>query len=196
MSQKNLYLVVGLGNPGNRYKNTRHNAGFRVVDAVADELSIPFDTKKFDALFGLGNIEENKVLLAKPMSFMNRSGIPIFRLANYFKISCEHILVVYDDIDLNIGRIKIIEKGGHGGHNGIRSLMDAFQRRDFMRLRIGVGRPEAKISVTGHVLGNFAKEENDIFDKITSKAKEAVITILCDGITIGMNNFNKKEVKV
>ena len=188
-----LRLVVGLGNPGREYENTRHNAGFMTVDHIAEAFSISLDKRKFNTVFGKGVIEGVDVILAKPMAFMNKSGPPVQNLAGYFKILYRDMLVIHDDIDLDFGRIKIIEKGGHGGHNGVRSLMDAFGEGDFSRIRIGIGRSEGGADVSGHVLGKYSAGEAKILDKIITGARDAVVTILCKGIKDGMNHFNNKR---
>jgi PTH1 family peptidyl-tRNA hydrolase len=193
MPQKNVHLVVGLGNPGEAYEDTRHNAGFLVLDKVSDTFSIELDKRKFDIEFGRGSIKGHEVILAKPQAYMNRSGPPVFRLANYFKLLGKDMLVVHDDIDLTFGRIKIKEKGGHAGHNGLRSIIDAFGADDFARLRIGIGRSEA-FSVTGHVLGRFNSAELKVLEQIMSKARDAVVTILDKGIKECMNTFNNRKV--
>ncbi len=183
-------LIVGLGNPGKRYKNSRHNAGFMAIDAVADTFSIAFDKKKFDARFGRGYIEGVEVIIAKPQAFMNRSGPPVQKLAAYFKIEIQDILVIHDDIDLNLGRIKIKEKGGGGGHNGIKSLINALNGVNFSRIRIGIGRSDEYAEVIDHVLGNFTHRESEVMKEAITRAKDAVVTILCYGIKEGMNRFN------
>jgi len=193
MLQKQIRLVVGLGNPGREYEKTRHNAGFIIVDNIAEAFSIPLDKRKFNTVFGKGLIEGVDVILAKPMAFMNKSGPPVQNLAGYFKIICKDMLVIHDDIDLDFGRIKIIEKGGHGGHNGVRSIMDAFGEGDFSRIRIGIGRSGGGADVTGHVLGKYSADESKILDQIITGARNAVVTILCKGIKDGMNRFNNKR---
>ena len=185
-----IHLLVGLGNPGEQYKKTRHNAGFMLIDNIANTFSIALNKKKFDAEFGRGYIENVEVILAKPQAFMNRSGPPVQKLAAYFNISIQDILVIHDDIDLNLGRIKIKQKGGGGGHNGIKSLINALSSGDFPRLRIGTGRPDEYTEVIGHVLGKFTNKESEIMERTIFRAKEAVVTILCDGIKEGMNRFN------
>ena len=192
MSPKRLQLVAGLGNPGNTYRRTRHNAGFMVVEQLSDSFSIPFDKNKFNVIYGRGTIEGVDVILAKPQAFMNRSGSPVRDLSNFFKILCKDILVVHDDIDLTLGRIKIKMKGGHGGHKGIRSLIDVFGNGEFARIRVGVGRSEAR-SVTDHVLGRFNPQEELILDRMIARAQEAVVSYLMDGITECMNQFNRKS---
>jgi len=189
-----LRLVVGLGNPGREYENTRHNSGFMTVDNIAEAFSISLDKRKFNTVFGKGVIEGVDVILAKPMAFMNKSGPPVQNLAGYFKILYRDMLVIHDDIDLDFGRIKIIEKGGHGGHNGVRSLMDAFGEGDFSRIRIGIGRSGGGADVTGHVLGKYSAGETKILDKVITGARDAVVTTLCKGVKDGMNRFNNKRI--
>jgi PTH1 family peptidyl-tRNA hydrolase len=196
MPQKRLRLVVGLGNPGDAYLKTRHNAGFTVVDEVAEAFSIPLVKRKFDTIFGRGSINGVEVILIKPMAFMNLSGPPVLKIANYFKILCEDMLAIHDDIDLAFGRLKINEKGGDGGHKGVRSLMDAFGGGDFVRLRVGVGRPETGISASDYVLNGFSAKEIEVLDQITTKARDAVVTILCKGTKEGMNRFNNKRILI
>ena len=196
VSENRLRLVVGIGNPGNAYRNTRHNAGFMVADKIAEDFNISLNKTKFDSVYGRGFIEKVEVVLAKPMAYMNRSGPPIQKLAHYYRIQCEDMLVIHDDIDLAYGRLKIKEKGGHGGHNGIRSLMDAFGRGDFVRLRIGVGRSEAGSGVTGHVLGRFSPDQSQILNRIITSARNAAVTVLSQGTKVGMNLFNGKVLKI
>jgi len=196
MEEKRLYLVLGLGNPGDAYKNTRHNVGFTVVDALAEEFSVSCEKKKFDALFGRGVIEGAEVILAKPMSYMNRSGLPAGGIMSYFGISGKDMVVIHDDIDLALGRIKIKEKGGHGGHKGIKSLTDTLGGGEFSRLRIGTGRPEAGRDVADYVLGRFSPDETKVLPEIIRTARDAVVTILCKGTKEGMNRFNSKSIKV
>ena len=196
MPANRLRLVVGLGNPGNNYEDSRHNAGFRVADKIAQDFNISLNKTKFDTIFGRGFIEDVDVLLVKPMAFMNRSGPPLQKLAHYFRIPGEDMLVIHDDIDLAFGRLKIKEKGGHGGHNGIRSIMDAFGGGDFARLRIGVGRSEAGESVTNHVLGRFSDDKAEMVARVIAVARDAVVTVLCEGMKVGMNAFNRKDLLI
>jgi peptidyl-tRNA hydrolase, PTH1 family len=196
MPANRLRLVVGLGNPGNKYEDTRHNAGFLVADKIAQDFNLSFNKTKFDTIFGRGFIEDVDVVLAKPMAFMNRSGPPLQKLAHYFRIPGEDMLVIHDDIDLAFGRLKIKEKGGHGGHNGIRSIMDAFGGGDFARLRIGVGRSEAGENVTDHVLGRFSDDKSEMVARIIAVARDAVVTVLGEGMKVGMNAFNRKDLLI
>lgn len=190
-----LRLVVGLGNPGPRYAATRHNIGFRVLDRLAVEFAIAVSREKFTAMFGRGRIEDVEVVLAKPLAFMNRSGPSVRSLAEFFRISSQDLLVIHDDIDLDYGRLKIKEKGGHGGHNGVRSLIDAFGGGDFSRLRLGIGRSETgEQPVADYVLDHFTRDEAAELPRIIERARDAVVTILCMGTKIGMNQFNTKPV--
>lgn len=190
MSDKRIVLIAGLGNPGEKYEKTRHNAGFQVVDALSLAWSIPLSKNKFDLVFGRGAIEGVDVILAKPLAYMNRSGPPLKKLADYYSIPSEDLFIIYDDIDLTFERIRIKEKGGHGGHNGLRSLIDAFGTNNFPRLRLGIGRPGTSTDVTGHVLGRFSVEEAEIFTRMVDSAGKAVVAVLRDGLTVAMNNFN------
>jgi len=194
MPQKKAFLVVGLGNPGDSYVKTRHNAGFVVLDNLAEFLSIPVEKKKFDALFGRGLIEGSEVILAKPMAFMNLSGIPVQKILNYFKIPFKNMLVIHDDIDLAFGRLQIKENGGHGGHKGLKSIIETVGSGNFIRLRIGIGRSEDNIDVANYVLGQFNTNEKKILDKITEKARDAVVTTICKGTKKAMNIFNDKRL--
>jgi len=193
-SSKRRYLVAGLGNPGGDYERTRHNAGFMVLDELAAAYAISVSKRKFNLFYGTGKIEAVDVILAKPQSFMNRSGVPLYNLAGYYKILCKDMLVIHDDIDLAIGRIKIKEKGGHGGHNGLKSIIDTCGSGDFARIRIGVGRSEAQ-SVTHHVLGQFTPEEIRILEQVLTRAREAVAMFFSKGIVECMNTFNQKTTR-
>ncbi len=188
-----VYLVAGLGNPGPDYATTRHNAGFLAVDALAEAFRIPAQRKKFDTIYGRGRIRGVDTLLVKPQSYMNRSGPPLQRLANYFGIQCKAMVIVHDDIDLAFKRLKIKEKGGDGGHRGIRSIINAFGDGDFTRVRMGVGRSEKSDNVVGHVLGTFNHEERTQLGEFIQMACESIVTILTEGTKIAMNQYNQKS---
>ena len=194
MPQKRVCLIVGLGNPGSQYVETRHNAGFMIIDKVADFFSIPAEKSKFNALYGRGCIENTDVILAKPMAFMNKSGYPVQQIAGYFKISCQDILVIHDDIDLVFGRLQIKVGGGSGGHKGIKSIIEIFGGNDFARIRIGIGRGDSgdMLSVSNYVLSRFNPDEKLILPEIITRAKDAIVTILSKGVKEGMNIFNNK----
>jgi PTH1 family peptidyl-tRNA hydrolase len=195
MPDRTLHVVAGLGNPGNKYRETRHNVGFYVVDALSSEYAIPLDRRKFDAFYGRGSVKGEEVILVKPQSYMNRSGIPIYRLTEYFGISHRNMLVIHDDIDLVYGRIKIKVKGGHGGHNGVRSIIDTLGDDKFIRLRVGIGRSGNESNVTGHVLGRFRPDEKKMLEEIVARSRDAAVTILCEGTKEGMNRFNERTIQ-
>jgi PTH1 family peptidyl-tRNA hydrolase len=194
MLQKRIRLIAGLGNPGDVYEKTRHNTGFMVIEEVATAFAISLARQKFKTLYGAGSLNGIDVILAKPMSFMNRSGPPVKRLADYFRIKSKDVLVIHDDIDLAFGRLKVKDKGGHAGHKGVMSLMEAFGTGDFVRLRIGVGRSTEGNSVSDYVLGKFSSEEKKILAEIIATARDAVVTIICEGVKEGMNRFNSTRI--
>ena len=181
---------MGLGNPGSKYTSTRHNIGFRVIDRLADMHGMSITRSRFNALYDKGRVKGQELILVKPQSFMNLSGNPVRALAEYFDVEPPEILVIYDDIDLEFGRIKIVSKGGHGGHNGVRSLIDTLKDRSFARLRLGVGRPDPRIDVSNWVLGKFSAEEVRDLDQFLDRAGDAASTILIKGLKMGMNTFN------
>jgi PTH1 family peptidyl-tRNA hydrolase len=158
--------------------------------------SILFTKNRFGALTGHGCIENIKVFLVKPIEFMNRSGPPIHLLSKFMGICIRDIIVIHDDMDIDFGRIKIKEKGGHGGHKGIKSLIDTFEGDDFVRLRMGIGHPDPGVSVIDHVLGRFDPDKEKNTDLLFTQAREAIVTILCKGTKEGMNAFNRKTLIV
>lgn len=196
MQNETLRLLAGLGNPGKDYDKTRHNIGFMVIDHMARLFGIPLSTLKFNTIFGRGGIRGVPVILAKPQAFMNRSGEPLRRLADYFRIPSREMLIIHDDIDLAFERLKIKEKGGDGGHRGVRSIIEAFGGGEFNRVRIGVGRGtrahEDGADVAGHVLSRFNMSEARMLDRIIERSAEAVVTVLCQGVRVGMNRYNTK----
>jgi peptidyl-tRNA hydrolase, PTH1 family len=193
--EEKLHLIVGLGNPGQAYSQTRHNVGFMVVDALAQAFRIPIEPFDFDSHYGRGRIADCPVILAKPQTFMNRSGIPVRRLAQYFGISGEETMIIHDDIDLAFGRLKIKEKGGFGGHRGVRSVIDALGNGNFTRIRIGIGRPATQDNVVEYVLGDFSPSTSTMLGQIIQHAQDAVVTILSQGTREGMNRFNDRRIQ-
>lgn len=189
-----LWMIAGLGNPGREYEKTRHNVGFMVIDRLAERFGITLAQKKFDTLFGLGKTAGIPVILTKPMAYMNRSGPPVQQLARYYQLELDHILVIYDDIDILFGNLKIKSKGGHGGHNGIKSIIGATGGTEFPRIRIGIGRPdEPHRDVTDHVLGKFTPEEMRSLEPVLSDAADAAQIIIEKNILICMNQFNRNN---
>ncbi len=186
-------IIAGLGNPGQDYSRTRHNIGFLVVEAIAEKAGIFFNKNRFDAAFVKTRIHGREVFLVKPLSYMNRSGFPLQKLSAYFKVDFTEIIVVHDDMDLSFGTIKIVQDRGPGGHNGVRSIMDAFGRKDCIRVRVGVGHPDDQGQVTGHVLGGFAPDEQAALDEIVASAADACGLILSKGVVQAMNQVNSRR---
>ena len=169
-----MYLILGLGNPGSRYKLTRHNAGFLVLDNLVDKYKIKLAQHKYRSLYGKGEIEGLPVILTKPMTYMNESGKAVKALLSAFNLSPEQILVVHDDIDLPLGKIKTKYKGGDGGQLGIRSTIETLQTREFCRVRIGVDRPEDREDIVDYVLSPFNEEESSLLNDVMNKAVHTI----------------------
>lgn len=189
-----LRLVAGLGNPGEAYADTRHNIGFRVIDHIVQSRQFFWERSSAELVCARGYMGDTEVLLAKPMAYMNRSGPPLLALAQEFRIQVREIVVIHDDIDLAFGRVKIQEKGGSGGHRGLGSIIVAFDTQEFIRLRLGIGRPANRTEVVDHVLGKFTPEEAGRLGAILTTADNAVETVLNQGTMTGMNVFNKRGV--
>ena len=183
-----MFLIVGLGNPGKEYDGTRHNIGFAAVDYIADKYNIELNRIKFKGVFGEGFIEGKKVILLKPTTYMNLSGESIREVVNFYKISNEEIIVIYDDISLDVGRLRIREKGSHGGHNGIKSIIANLGTDVFPRVKIGVGAPKGNL--VSHVLGKFNEEEINVLRKTLIATEEAVNVMLKNDVKDAMNKFN------
>ncbi|GAA0165366.1 esterase [Lithospermum erythrorhizon] len=185
------WLIVGLGNPGKRYNSTRHNVGFEMVDRIAESEGISMSSISFKALFGKGFIGNIPVMLAKPQTFMNVSGESVGAIVAYYKIPLKQVLVIYDDMDLPFAKLRLLPKGGHGGHNGMRSIIDHLKgSRDFPRLRIGIGRPPGKMDAANYVLRPFTKEENKELDFVFQNGSEAVRILLLEGFDKSANYVN------
>ena len=185
-----MYLIVGLGNPEDKYSNTRHNMGFDVINELSKESDIKVSKSKFDAFYGMGEINGKKVILLKPQTYMNLSGESIIKFKKFYKISNKDIIVIYDDIDLKLGDIRLKAKGSAGSHNGMKSVVQNLNTEDFPRIRIGIGSPENKEDMINYVIGQIPKREREILDKSILKAKDSIIEILQNGIDIAMNKFN------
>ena len=185
-----MYLIVGLGNPEEEYSSTRHNMGFDTVNKLAKQYDIEINKKKFKGLYGTGIIEGEKVVILKPQTYMNLSGESIKEAIDFYKIEGKNIIIIYDDIDIKPGIIKVRKTGGPGTHNGMKSVIQNIQMKEFPRVRVGIGMPEHKNDLINYVIGKIPKEEIEILDKSTTKAKEAVIEIIKNGINRAMNKFN------
>lgn len=185
-------LIVGLGNPGDRYKNTRHNVGFMALDAIADALNIPVNTIKFKGLYGEGRAFEKKVRLLKPTTYMNESGQSVRACMDYFKIEPEEVLVLVDDIDIAFGTIRLRKSGSAGTHNGLKSIIYQVQSDQFPRLRIAVGKKNPHMDLANFVLSTFTDEEAKTMDETIEKAKNAALLFLKSGPDEAMNTYNGK----
>ncbi|OCL25752.1 aminoacyl-tRNA hydrolase [Orenia metallireducens] len=184
-----MKLVVGLGNPGFKYEATRHNVGFMVIDYLAKECKEEVSSKEKKALVAKTRIGGEKVILAKPQTFMNNSGEAVRTLADYYNIQAEDILIIYDDLDLEVGQIRLKPKGGHGGHNGIRSIINHLGTKEFNRLRVGIGRPLYG-TVVDYVLGKFSKEEEDTIKEAIKESASAINLYLETDLNKAMNKYN------
>lgn len=185
-----MILFLGLGNPEKRYQKTRHNLGFRVLDSLAKKLKIDIKTKRYKSLMERGRIGRKKIVLAQPLTFMNNSGVAAASLVRGLEVPLKNLVVVCDDVDLPLGRIRIRKKGSSGGHKGLESIIQNLKSEGFPRLRIGIGRPPQGMNPKEYVLQNFTKEENLLIKKATDKAGEALIFLVEEGIIPAMNKYN------
>ena len=189
-----MYLIVGLGNPGRQYEATRHNMGFDVIDKLVEEYNVPQSGVKFNAMYGKGRIEGQPVILMKPLSYMNLSGGPVRDMANYFKIDPEtEMIVIYDDIDLDPGQIRIRKKGSAGGHNGIKNIIQELGTQKFVRIKVGVGAKPKGWDLADYVLGRYSAEDRKIIDEAQKEAAEAVKLMVTDDVRGAMNRYNTKK---
>jgi len=183
-----MYLVIGLGNPGDEYKHTRHNVGFDVIDLMADKYNVSVNRVKFKGVYGEINIASEKVILLKPNTYMNLSGECVQQASSFYKIPNENIIIIYDDISLDVGKLRIRNKGSAGGHNGIKSIISNMASDIFSRIKIGVGQPER--SLIPYVLGRFSSEDRILIEKTFEASINAIETIIEKGSTEAMNQFN------
>lgn len=185
-------MIVGLGNPGIQYESTRHNVGFMAMDAICEKYDTTCNKSKFDAYIGEVNIAEKRVLLLKPLTYMNCSGSAVLKAAQFYKIDINNILVMYDDISLSPGTIRIRRKGSAGGHNGIKDIIEVFGSDNFPRIKIGVGaKPHPDYDLKDWVLSKFKDEEKENIQNALSSTVKAVNEILCRGIDSAMNKFSR-----
>lgn len=185
-----MYLIVGLGNPEKEYANTRHNMGFDTINEIAKKNNIEINKNKFKGLYGTAIIQGKKVILLKPQTYMNLSGESIKKIADFYNIEPENIIVIYDDIDTQIGSIRIRKKGSAGSHNGMKSVIEKLGTTEFARIRVGIGRPQFKNDMINYVLQKLTKEEQQELAVGTKKAAEAIEELLKNGIEIAMSKFN------
>ena len=189
--EKHMYIIAGLGNPTMQYEGTRHNAGFDVIDALADKYNISVDGRKNRAYIGKGIIEGQKVLLVKPQTYMNLSGESIGGLVDYFKIDEEQdLIVIYDDISLAPGQLRVRKKGSAGGHNGIKNIIAQLGTQNFLRVKVGVGEKPAGWDLADYVLGHFSKEEQVLMEEAFLRAADAASALLTEDVERVMNQYN------
>lgn len=188
-----MFIIAGLGNPGKEYENTRHNAGFMVLDALADKLGADISEKKHKGLCGKAVIGGEKVILIKPQTYMNSSGECLRAASDYYKVDPENVLVVYDDISLAPGQLRVRAKGSAGGHNGIKSIIAHLGTQEFPRVRVGVGEKPPKMDLADYVLGHFSQGERTIMEDAVKEAADAVIEAVTEGIEHAMNDHNRKK---
>jgi peptidyl-tRNA hydrolase, PTH1 family len=185
---QDMFLIVGLGNPGKEYEGTRHNIGFEAIDYISNKYNIDINRIKFKGVYGEGFINNNKVILLKPTTYMNLSGESIREVMNFYKLKDDEVIVIYDDISLEIGKLRIREKGSAGGHNGIKSIIANIGGDVFPRIKIGVGQPNGDL--VSHVLGRFSKEESEVLMEVIEASLIGVEGIIKDGTKEAMNKLN------
>ncbi|MGD9109852.1 MAG: aminoacyl-tRNA hydrolase [Phycisphaerales bacterium] len=185
-------MVVGLGNPGKEYAGTRHNVGFAVIDALSEALDIEVKRRKFGARLGEGEIDDDKLILLKPVQFMNRSGQVVATAAGFYKLPIENLLVVTDDMALDVGRIRLRAKGSAGGHNGLDDIIQKLGTEEFVRLRVGIG-SAGQQDAYDYVLGRFNENESPLIEAAISRARDAILCWLKQGIETAMNEYNRAD---
>ncbi len=185
-----MKIIVGLGNPDKKYNGTRHNIGFDVIDKMADEFRISLDIKKHKGICGKGVIAGEKVVLVKPQTYMNLSGECVREVCDYYKVDVEDVIVIFDDISLDVGKLRIRAKGSAGGHNGIKSIIAHLGSQDFPRIKCGVGDKPKGYDLADYVLGHFTKEELPVIKEGIERAVKACESMVSEGIDAAMNKFN------
>lgn len=185
-----MYIIVGLGNPGAEYEKTRHNVGFRAIDEIAKNLNIDISKTKFDAIIGEGRLGSEKVILMKPQTYMNLSGTSVRQAMDFYKLDVENLIVIYDDIDIELGKIRVKKNGSAGTHNGMRNIVQMISSENFPRVRIGTDKPKNGMDLASFVLMPFTKDESSIVESAIEKASKAVEKIICGGVASAMNEFN------
>lgn len=189
-----MYLIVGLGNPGSKYQGTRHNMGFDVIDHLIEKHRIPQGGVKFNAMYGKGIIGGEKVTLVKPLTYMNLSGGPVRDMLHYFKLDPEtELIVIYDDIDLEPGQLRIRIKGSAGGHNGIKDILRCIGTDKFLRVKVGVGAKPRDWDLADHVLSRFTTSDRKLIDEAVERAADAVEMMISQGPDAAMNTYNRKQ---
>ena len=194
MTETGPFLIAGLGNPGPGYKNNRHNIGFRVVDAFAQAFYIPIQRVELRALVGKGLINENRIILAKPQTYMNHSGRSVVPLVRFYKVPLENLIVVHDDLDLPFGTLRLRAFGGTGGQRGMESIVTELGSQNFARLRIGIGRPPGRMDPADYVLHDFDPPQDEILPELFDRAVDVIRMFIVEGIEQAMNTYNGRIV--
>ncbi len=187
-----MYIIVGLGNPGDKYAKTRHNVGFNVIDILAKEYSIDVSKIKHKALVGEGRIGTEKIILVKPVTYMNLSGESVVDICNYYNIDLENLIVIYDDIDLDVGKIRIRKKGSGGTHNGMRSIIKCLGSNEFPRVRVGISKPQNGQDLADFVLSRFSKDDEKAMQESYENASKAIECTIRENLDLAMNKYNIK----
>ena len=187
-----MKVIVGLGNPGARYEWSRHNIGFQVVDRLAKNSHVLISTTRFKSLYGTGSIDSHEVVLAKPLTFMNRSGEAVRKVLFFFQRGMEDLIVIHDDLDLSFGRLRFKRRGGDGGHQGVRSIIESMGGNTFRRLKVGIGRPPKGVDPAEYVLTSYNETERAQLEKVISEAAESLRLMLLEGVEEAMNRFQRK----
>lgn len=185
-----MKLIIGLGNPGKDYQDTRHNVGFMTIDKISDKWTIPVQQNKFRAIVGEGRIGTERVLLVKPQTYMNLSGESVGEILRFYKLTPDDLIVIYDDLDLPLGQIRLREKGSAGGHNGIKSLIAHLGTEQFKRIKIGISRPDQKSRVRDFVLSTFSKDEKPIIEEAITLAAEASVMSLSESFLKVISHYH------
>ena len=188
-----MYIIAGLGNPEKKYDHTRHNAGFLAAKKLHEKYLPGRERSKFDARILRGRIEGEDVLLMRPMTYMNNSGLAVRKAVDFYHVPADHVIIIYDDIAIPLGTLRIRKSGSAGGHNGMKSIIEHLGTQDFPRIRIGVGSNRGE-DLIDYVLGAFSKEEAAVIDEAAERAADAAVSILKSGLDLAMNRYNQKQV--
>lgn len=191
MPEQERWLIVGLGNPGRQYVRNRHNVGFQCLDRMAQVHDLVFDKRQSQGRLALGTIRERAVIMLKPQTFMNESGRSVASVSRFYRVPFERILVIYDELDLPIGSLRLRPKGGSGGHKGMRSIIEHMGSQDFARLRVGIGRPPGRMDPADYVLQSFSESESQILGEVCDAGSKAIECWLTEGVEIAMTLFNR-----
>lgn len=189
-TKSNVYLVAGLGNPGREYQSNRHNIGFLLANRLAERLGVAFSRLQSNALVTKADYRGQRLILAKPQTYMNLSGQAVSALVRFYKLPLENVIIAYDDVDLPLGTLRMRPSGGSGGHKGMQSIIGSLGTQDFPRLRVGIGRPPGRMDAADYVLQDFSKEEKEILPEVLDRAVKATLMFITEGVETAMNQYN------